>query len=80
MIANSQDFHSLLKKINSGLEKFDEFIFPYSASPEKIDNPLFDSTKFEETKNSRLFHYRTNDFLKILFYLFREKIYPLKDY
>ncbi len=80
MIANSQDFHSFLKKINIGLEEYDEFIFPYGASLEKIDDPLFRSTKFKATKNPGLCYYRLIDPLKILFYLSREKIYPLKEY
>ncbi len=80
MIVNIRDFQSFLKKINSGSEKYGEFIFPYRATLEKIDIPSFRAAKFEETSNSGLCYYRTIDPLKILFYLSREKVYPLKYY
>jgi hypothetical protein len=80
MIVNIQDFYSFLKKISSGLGSFDEVISPYRTSPEKNNNPSFGFGKLDETENRKPSNYRAFQPLKILFYLSREKVYPLKIY
>lgn len=80
MIVNVRDFHSFLKKISNGLGNFNEIISPYRAGPVKHNGNSFCFEKFEETRELELNSYRTIDPLKILFYLFREKVYPLKNH
>ena len=78
MIVNKNDFHSFLKKVNNGLGNFNEVIVPYRArSDDEI--PAFHFQRFEESKSPNLNFFRTVDPLKILFYLTREKVYPLKE-
>jgi len=77
MIVSIPDFVSFLKKIDKGLGNFEEVIFPYRAGPQKNDDPSFHFGKFDENKDFELTYYRTVDPLKILFYLSRERVYPL---
>lgn len=79
MLVNIGDFHSFLKKINTGSAGFDEVIAPHQVSVDKDDQPSYHLKKLDEKKNPRLNHFRTIDPLKILFYLSRERVYPLKD-
>lgn len=77
MIVNRQDFHSLLKKINNGLGNFGEVILPCRAGTESSNDTSFWFYKYKESKDFELDFFRTIDPLKILFYLFRERVYPL---
>ena len=79
MIVNKNDFHSFLKKANNGLGNFNEVIVPYRARSDD-EKPAFHFQRFEENKILSLNFFRTIDPTKILFYLFREKVYPPKDY
>jgi len=78
MIVNKNNFHSFLKKINNGLGNFNEVIVPYRARSDD-EKPAFHFLRFEESKSLNLNFFRTVDPLKILFYLTREKVYPLKQ-
>jgi len=76
MIVNKNDFHSFLKKVNSGLGNFSEVIVPYHIRSDD-EKPALHFFRFEESKLPNLNFFRTVDPLKILFYLTREKVYPL---
>ncbi|HSW56171.1 MAG TPA: 4Fe-4S dicluster domain-containing protein [Ignavibacteriaceae bacterium] len=78
MIVNKNDFHSFLKKVNNGLGNFSEVIVPYRARSDD-EKPAFHFLRFEEGNSLNLNFFRTVDPLKILFYLTREKVYPLKQ-
>jgi formate hydrogenlyase subunit 6/NADH:ubiquinone oxidoreductase subunit I len=78
MIVNKNDFHSFLKKVNNGLGNFSEVIVPYRARSDD-EKPKFHFLRLEESKSPNLNFFRTIDPLKILFYLTREKVYPLKQ-
>ena len=78
MIVNKNDFHSFLKKVNNGLGNFSEIIVPYRARSDD-EKPAFHFLRFEESKSPNLNFFRTIDPLKILFYLTREKVYPLRQ-
>lgn len=78
MIVNKNDFHSFLKKVNNGLGNFSEVIVPYRTRSDD-EKPAFHFLRFEESKSQNLNFFRTVDPLKILFYLTREKVYPLKE-
>lgn len=77
MIVNIQDFQSFIKKINNGLGNFSEVILPYRARSDDDKQPAFHFQRLDKNKNPELNYYRSIDPLKILFYLFREKVYPI---
>lgn len=76
MIVNVHDFQSFLKSIISGKGNFQEVIAPYKVVQEETSTTSFRFKRIEELKSFKFNYYRTIDPLKILFYLFREKVYP----
>lgn len=79
MIVNVHDFQSFLKSIIRGKGNFQDVIAPYEVVQEESSNSSFRFKRIEELKSYKLNYYRTIDPLKILFYLFREKVYPIKN-
>lgn len=78
MIVNQIDFHSFLKQINNGLGNFNKVIVPYLARSDDEDAP-YHFKQFDENKILSFNFFRTIDPIKILFYLTREKVYPIKN-
>lgn len=76
MLVKLEEFWLLLKKITSGLGKYDEVITAYNDNPEQKDNSVYYFKHYTSEINHRLNGYRTVDPVKILFYLSREKVYP----
>ncbi len=79
MIVNVHDFHTFLMKISKGVGGYNEVIVPYKVGSERNGNSLLHFCRFEELKTLELNYFRTTDPAKILFYLFREKVYPIKN-
>jgi ferredoxin len=79
MIVNTKDFNSFLRKVNNGLGSFSEVIIPFHAGPEINGKASIRLSRLEESKNLKLNYFRSFDPLKILFYLSREQVYPLKE-
>lgn len=79
MIVNIEDFITFLNKVHNGLGNFSEVIIPFRAGPEIDEEISIRLGRFDELKEIKLNHFRSVDPVKILFYLFREKVYPLKS-
>ncbi len=79
MIVNIQDFYSFLKKIHSSLGSFSEVIAPYRARSDDGSNPTIHFQLLDKNKIPDLNYYRSVDPAKVLFYLSREKVYPIKN-
>lgn len=79
MIVNIQAFILLLRGIKNNSGVFNEIIVPYSDNFISDDTPSFRFNKIDASEGYRFDYYRTIDPIKILFYLFREKVYPIKN-
>lgn len=77
MLVNILSFHSFLFNLKDSHNSFDQIIIPYRARSD--DGKSFHFSNSQQTKNIELNYYRTIDPLKILFYLFREQVYPVKE-
>lgn len=78
MVVSVSDFEFFLTKLNSGAAGFNEVIAPYKIQSSGPAQPTFRFDKLKEGApdfNS----YRSIDPVKILFYLMREKVYPVQD-
>lgn len=80
MVVSVRDFEVFLTKLNSGTAGFTEVIAPYKIQLSKPALPSFRFDKLKHGSNPTLNSYRTIDPLKILFYLMREKVYPLENF
>lgn len=78
MIVNIQAFKSFIKGMKYS-KLFDEVIVPRSNNYLSDSTPLFHFKKMDEASELHFNYYRTIDPIKILFYLFREQVYPLKE-
>ncbi|MBS4034667.1 MAG: 4Fe-4S dicluster domain-containing protein [Ignavibacterium sp.] len=79
MIVNIQEFVSFLNKLNKGFGNYNEVIAPYHARSDDGKQPVFHFHYLDENKKPEINYYRSVGPLKILFYLFREQVYPLKE-
>ncbi|MCJ7554961.1 MAG: hypothetical protein MUO34_13875, partial [Ignavibacteriaceae bacterium] len=77
MVVSTRDFEFFLNKVNSGFNNFSEVIVPYkiNSSQNKPAILRFEKQKAESKISPNSF--RTIEPLKILFYLAREKVYPV---
>ena len=77
MIVSTEDFEIILNKISTGFNNFTETVVPCKVSPSPNKPPILRFEKLKKDSNVSLTSYRTIDPLKILFYLTREKVYPV---
>jgi sulfhydrogenase subunit beta (sulfur reductase) len=77
MVVSTKDFELFLNRVNSGLNGFSEAIVPRKVSSPQNKTAVFRFEKQKEENESPLNSYRTIDPLKILYYLTREKVYPV---
>lgn len=77
MIVSTKDFESFLNKGNAGFNGFSEVIVPSKISSPKNKTAVLRFEKLKEGNKTSLNSFRTIDPLKILFYLAREKVYPV---
>jgi len=77
MLVNILSFHNFLLKLRDSYHSFNQIIIPYRACSDDKNSFYFNEIKNED--HFRLNYYRTVDPVKILFYLFREKVYPTKN-
>jgi len=77
MVVSTKDFELFLNRVNSGLNGFSEAIVPRKVSSPQNKTAVFRFEKLKEDNETPLNSYRTIDPLKILFYLTREKVYPV---
>jgi len=79
MVVSTKDFDLFLSKVNSGLNGFSEAIVPRKANTSSNKSAILRFERSKEENNISLNSYRTIDPLKILFYLAREKVYPVDE-
>lgn len=79
MIVNIQEFSSFLKKLISESENFTDIISVYRISSNNGKQDSFHFFSSDTNQKAELNYYRTIDPLKILFYIFREQVYPIKE-
>ncbi len=79
MIVSTKDFESFLNRVNSGLTDFSEVITTHKVNYCQNKPAILRFEKLNEKNSNSLNSFRTIDPLKILFYLTREKIYPVDD-
>lgn len=79
MLVNILPFFSFLNRLNEIDNKFCSIILPYRARSDDDAPPIFSFQKLNNSKVPVLNYYRTIDPTKILFYLFREKVYPIEN-
>ena len=77
MVVSTKDFELFLNRVNSGLNGFSEAIVPRKVSSPQNKTAVFRFEKLKEENETPLNSYRTIDPLKILYYLTREKVYPV---
>lgn len=81
MVVSVKDFEQFLSKVSTGFAGFNEVIVPHEIPATKYSSTTR-SFRFERLNNCiepTLNSYRTIDPVKILFYLMREKVYPVED-
>lgn len=76
MLVNIIAFQNFIIKLQKEFKSFNQIIIPYRARSDDGDEFHFEHLK--ENHELKLNYYRTIGPLKILFYLSREKIYPLE--
>jgi len=79
MLVNILSFFSFLNRLNEIDNNFCSIILPYRARSDDDAPPIFSFQKLNNSKVPVLNYYRTIDPTKILFYLFREKVYPIEN-
>ena len=77
MVVSAKDFELFLNRLNSGLNGFSEVIVPRKVSSPQNKTAVLRFEKLKENNETPLNSYRTIDPLKFLFYLTREKVYPV---
>lgn len=77
MLVNILSFHSFLLNLKDSYNSFNQIIIPYRARSD--DEKSFHFSNSQQNNNVELNYFRTIDPLKILFYLFREQVYPVKE-
>lgn len=77
MVVSTKDFELFLNRVNSGLNGFSEAIVPRKVSLPQNKTAVLRFEKLKEENETLLNSYRTIDPLKILYYLTREKVYPV---
>jgi sulfhydrogenase subunit beta (sulfur reductase) len=79
MIVSTKDFELFLNKVNSGFNGFSEVIVPRKVSSHQSKTAVLRFEKLKKKNEISLNSFRTIDPLKILFYLAREKVYPVDE-
>lgn len=77
MLVNILSFHNFLLSLRENSNSFNQIIIPYRARSD--DKKLFQFSNLQKINNIELNYFRTTDPTKILFYLFREKVYPIEN-
>lgn len=76
MVVSVKDFEFFLKK---GIDGFSEIIVPQKIQSSAPEHKSFRFERLKENTSPTLNSFRTIDPLKILFYMMREKVYPVNE-
>ncbi len=79
MVISVKDFEVFLSKINSGYGEYNEVIIPYKIQSLNSASASFRFDKLKAHSSPVLNSYRTIDPVKILFYMIREKVFPVNQ-